>query len=387
MSDSTRLSRADDAATRAAERLLAGLDGGVSVPSAEYRSLLAGYRRLLARFQKVMVISDSYNAELKKITAQLDQLRILALPICMFCKKIRVDQNYWQQIETYFARHIDVGFSHGICPDCMRERYGHLVDTEETRKQVGRDIQEIALHGQTRSTPETDAAIRAAETILVSTRASSEELRGGLHVLTDRYRRLLRRMQKILLISDGFQRRLIDMNAGLEVLAHTDGLTGLSNRADAVEKLEAERSRAERHGGTFSVIIADVDDFKGINDGWGHQAGDMMLVAIARTFRSTLRREDTCARWGGEEFLFLLPETGPSPAGRLARKVLDAVREIALPYEKDVLRCTLSAGVTSFRAGASLDQVLREADRALYAAKHGGKNRVASGPVPAGDTG
>lgn len=116
-------------------------------------------------------------------------------------------------------------------------------------------------------------------------------------------------MQKILLISDGFQQRLIDMNAGLEVLAHTDGLTGLSNRADAMEKLEAERSRAERHGGTFSVIITDVDDFKTINDGWGHDAGDMMLIALARTFRSILRREDTCARWGGEEFLFLLPET------------------------------------------------------------------------------
>jgi diguanylate cyclase (GGDEF)-like protein len=381
MASHDRSSRSQDAATRSAERLLAGLGAGDPVPSAEYRTLLAGYRRLLSRFQKVMVISDSYNAELKRITQQLDQLRALALPICMFCKKIRVDQNYWQQIETYFARHIDVGFSHGICPDCMRERYGHLVDTEETRKQVTRDIQEIALRGQTRATPETDMAIRAAETLLVSTRISSEELRGGLHVLTDRYRRLLRRMQKILLISDGFQQRLLDMNAGLEILAHTDGLTGLSNRADAMEKLEAERSRAERHGGTFSVIISDVDDFKAINDGWGHEAGDMMLIGLARTFRSILRREDTCARWGGEEFLFLLPETGPAPAATLARKVIDAVRGIALPYGKDVLRCTLSAGVASFRAGATVDHVLREADRALYAAKNDGKDRVASTPA------
>ena len=330
-----------------------------------------------------MLISDSYNAELKRVTRQLDQLRSLALPICMFCKKIRVDQNYWQQIETYFARHIDVGFTHGICPDCMRERYGHLVDTEETRKKVGRDIQEIAQRGQTRATPESDVAIRAAETLLVSTRASSEELRGGLHALTDRYRRLLRRMQKILLISDGFQQRLIDMNAGLEVLAHTDGLTGLSNRADGVEKLESERSRSERHGGTFSVIIVDVDDFKAVNDGWGHEAGDTMLIALARSFRSLLRREDTCARWGGEEFLFLLPETGAAPAGNLARKILDTVREISVPYGEDVLRCTLSAGVASFRAGANVDEVLREADRALYTAKNGGKDRVVSAPAPA----
>lgn len=84
-------------------------------------------------------------------------------------------------------------------------------------------------------------------------------------------RRLLRRMGKILLISDGYQARLMDLNSRLNLLAHTDALTGLSNREDAVEKLEAERGRAERHGGEFSVVITDLDDFKTVNDTRGHE--------------------------------------------------------------------------------------------------------------------
>ena len=120
-------------------------------------------------------------------------------------------------------------------------------------------------------------------------------------------------MGKILLISDGYQARLMDLNTRLNLLAHTDGLTGLSNRQDAMEKLEAESSRAERHGGRFSVVIADVDDFKLVNDTLGHEAGDRLLSHLGRVFRSTMRREDTCARWGGEEFLFLLPETAVLP--------------------------------------------------------------------------
>ena len=108
-----------DASLRHAERLLAASAG--SVPAAEYADLLRRYRRLASKFAKVMSISDTYGAQLKEVTEQLEHLRALALPICMFCKKIRVDEDYWEQIEGYFAKHIDLAFSHGICPTCMEE--------------------------------------------------------------------------------------------------------------------------------------------------------------------------------------------------------------------------------------------------------------------------
>jgi len=364
-----------DAAIRHAERVIADAASRDAVPLAEYARLAAVYKRLLLRFRKVMNISDTYGAELKKTTEQLEQVRALALPICMFCKKIRVDDGYWEQIEGYFAKHIDVAFTHGICPQCLKERYGALEDGPDARSRMIAEVQARSLSPVRTAAPAEDAAVRAAESLLSSPHGGTEQLRDGLRRLTDRYRKLLRRMEKILLISDGYQARLMDMNARLELLAHTDGLTGLSNRHDAMERLEAERSRAERHKGCFSVVITDVDGFKSVNDTRGHEAGDVLLSGLGRVFRTVLRREDACARWGGEEFLFLLPEADASSVEAFARKLLRAVRDLEIPYHGETLRCTVSAGCATFTPGAAVDGVLRAADAALYAAKHGGKDR------------
>lgn len=373
----TRKTDHADAVTRGAERLLAGAPAG-ALPVRDYAALLDHYRRLLAKFHKVMVISDTYDAELKRMSEQIDHLRSLALPICMFCKKVRVDAEYWEQIDGYFARHIDVAFTHGICPSCMQERYGDILAQPGGKQQLAEEIRVRAEH-QGGSVPETDAAVRAAQAILDSPEAGIGVLRGGLQRLTDRYRRLLRRLGKILLISDGYQARLLDLNARLTLLAHTDGLTGLDNRHSAAERLESERSRAERHGRAFSVAIADVDDFKQVNDRHGHEGGDILLKDLGRLLRSEVRREDTCARWGGEEFLFILPETDARDAEVLLQKLLAAVRRMEVRYRGSVLRCTLSAGTATFRAGRSVDDLLREADAALYRAKAEGKDRLVPG--------
>ncbi len=362
-----------DAAIRHAERLLAASAG--SVPAAEYSDLLRRYRRLLSRFTKVMVISDSYDADLKAVTEQLEHLRSLALPICMFCKKIRVDDDYWEQIEGYFAKHIDVAFSHGICPTCMEERYGETLDTPQVRIRIEEDVRAQAERASA-AVPEEDDAVRAAQGLIDAPDAGIGALRGGLRKLSERYRRLLRRMGKILLISDGYQARMMDLNVRLNLLAHTDGLTGLSNRHAAMERLEAERSRAERHGQPLSVAIADVDDFKAVNDTHGHEAGDILLRELGRLLRAQMRKEDTCARWGGEEFIFLLPETDDAAAVAFMTKLLAAARILEVPYRGAVLRCTLSAGRASFRPGRSVDDLIREADDGLYRAKREGKDRI-----------
>jgi diguanylate cyclase (GGDEF)-like protein len=359
--------------------MLGALASGPTVAVAEYRELLKKYRGLLGRFNKVMVISDTYGAELKKLSDQLEQLRSLALPICMFCKKIRVDDNYWEQIEGYFARHIDIAFTHGICPSCMEERYGDLADLPTAKSRITNEVLARAERRESGKVPDEDEAVRTAEKLLASPDAGIAVLRAGLRRQVDRYRRLLRRMGKILLISDGYQARLMELNGTLNLLAHTDALTGLGNRHDAVEKLEAERSRAERHGGAFSVAIADIDDFKAVNDTHGHEAGDLLLRELGRVLRVAIRREDTCARWGGEEFIILLPETDIDAADALMKKLLTAARGLSVPYRGTTLRCTLSAGYATFSAGKTIDDILRGADAAMYAAKHEGKDRVVAG--------
>jgi diguanylate cyclase len=366
-----------DAVTRSAERLLAAVPAG-AVPVGEYASLLERYRRLLAKFHKVMAISDTYDGEMKRVSDQLEHLRSLALPICMFCKKIRVDTEYWEQIDGYFARNIDLAFTHGICPSCLQDRYGHLLAVPGGKEQIAGEIR--ARGERTPGTiPDEDASVLAAQELLDTPEAGIGALRGGLFKLTERYQRLLRRLGKILLISDSYQARLMDLNARLTLLAHTDGLTGLDNRHSASEHLEAERSRAERHGGTFSVAIADVDDFKAVNDRRGHEAGDILLKELGRLLRAEMRREDTCARWGGEEFLFLLPETDGSAAEALLQKLLAAARGLEVRYRGGVLKCSLSAGTSTFRPGSSVDDLLREADAGMYKAKSLGKDRLVRG--------
>jgi len=295
----------------------------------------------------------------------------------MFCKKIRVDENYWEQVDAYFARHIDVAFTHGICPECLEERYGDILSPEEAKERIASEVRSTAKTAHGQQIPDFDSAVLAAESLADAPGLDTARLRAGLRKLADSYRRLLRRMGKILLISDGYQARLMDLNTRLNLLAHTDGLTGLSNRQDAMEKLEAESSRAERHGGRFSVVIADVDDFKLVNDTLGHDAGDRLLSHLGRVLRSTMRREDTCARWGGEEFLFLLPETGGPAAAVLVEKLLSAVRRQAVPYQGRTLRCTMSAGYATHVPGSPVKELLRRADAALYDAKRLGKDRVA----------
>ena len=112
-----------------------------------------------------MAISDTYGAELKRMTDQLEQVRALALPICMFCKKIRVDETYWEQVDAYFARHIDVAFTHGICPECLEERYGDVLSAEEAKERHRlRGAISGARSARGQQIPETDSAVRAAET-------------------------------------------------------------------------------------------------------------------------------------------------------------------------------------------------------------------------------
>src|SRR5215213_1832107 len=169
----------------------------------------------------------------------------------------------------------------------------------------------------------------------------------------------------------------------VERQALVDGLTGLANRRQADEALASEIARTERLGGPVGLILADVDDFKAVNDRFGHPTGDIVLRDLAETLRENVREIDTAARWGGEEFALILPGTDLEGAAQVAERIRAALaeREI-LSVDGAPLHVTASFGVATSNPTTTVQQLVEAADEALYRAKRAGKDRVYAGTDP-----
>jgi len=182
------------------------------------------------------------------------------------------------------------------------------------------------------------------------------------------------------------QEQLAKVSTELErthALARTDPLTGFANRRGMDEVLAREVARSRRAGTPLCVAIVDIDHFKKVNDEYGHDVGDRALVHLAQVARSGVRETDIVCRYGGEEFVVVLP--GAAAEG--AHFVVDRMRALAektpLVHEMHKLEIRFSAGVAELAAGEAPDALLKRADRALYSAKQAGRNRVAVAPAAA----
>ena len=194
-----------------------------------------------------------------------------------------------------------------------------------------------------------------------------------------RYHRMLRRLaqgnEQIL----RQQHALEEANLELQKLSQTDGLTGLANRRLFDHTLQREHARQQRTGSPLSLLMADLDHFKCVNDHYGHAIGDDYLRAVARVLKTSVARAtDLAARYGGEEFVCLLPDTSAEDARMLAERIRQGVADLGLPNAlADTARLTLSVGVATLEGGdTSAAQLLAQADEQLYAAKHAGRDRV-----------
>ncbi|MDZ5736916.1 GGDEF domain-containing protein [Pseudomonas asiatica] len=155
-----------------------------------------------------------------------------------------------------------------------------------------------------------------------------------------------------------------------------DPLTGLPNRAAWSERVEREMLEWQAHGGHLAMAILDLDHFKRINDSYGHLAGDKVLKIVADQLRKRLRSHDFIARFGGEEFVLLLPQTSPAAAAQIAEVLRATVEACPFHFKGERVVITTSIGLGAFRPGERGDQVLKRADAALYRAKESGRNRV-----------
>lgn len=175
----------------------------------------------------------------------------------------------------------------------------------------------------------------------------------------------------------------------VEELAVRDDLTGLHNRRFVMGALEREQQRADRHGSTFSLLLLDLDDFKQVNDQFGHAGGDAVLKGFVKRLAREVRRidlvghgsepddTDTIGRFGGEEFLIVLPDTPSAGARRVGERIRRAVAAEPFDIPGGAVAVTVSIGMAEYRRGESVRDILERVDRALYAAKHAGRNRLA----------
>jgi diguanylate cyclase (GGDEF)-like protein len=295
----------------------------------------------------------------------------------MYCKKIRSDDDYWQRLETFFRTHADIMFSHGICPDCIKTAYDKM---GMSGKAVPLPENPAARHqaATAERQPVEDETLREMRALVRQHAFDGTPVSPEVEQFVEKYGKLLRRFNKIVSISDSYQSQLRELNARLELMARTDLLTGLANHWEMVTRLASEKNRAERNGKAFSIVLADIDHFKRVNDTHGHLAGDRVIRAIADTLRTSLRREDICSRWGGEEFLIILPETDLQRAGTVAEKLVARVRRAEIPWEGHSIRVTVSIGYGVIEPGMGVDELIRLVDDALYSAKAAGRDRISA---------
>jgi len=159
----------------------------------------------------------------------------------------------------------------------------------------------------------------------------------------------------------------------------TDSLTGLFNRRTFLQKIENEAMRFKRNQKPFSILFGDIDLFKKINDTYGHAAGDAVLVNVSELLNTGKREIDQVARWGGEEFLILLPETDLNGAVLHGNKIRELISEKSITHEGQEIQVTMSFGASEYNDGSTqIEKTIDLADRRLYLAKESGRNKVVS---------
>lgn len=201
-------------------------------------------------------------------------------------------------------------------------------------------------------------------------------------------RRMLEKNQELELRLDSSSRQVSELRQTLDTVkkeAVTDSLTGLSNRKAFDKQIHDAVERARADGSALSLLMLDIDHFKTFNDTFGHQTGDQVLKLVARTLTSGVKGRDTAARFGGEEFAVILPDTPMDAAMKVAdtlRRAVQGKEVVHLSTQKNLGQITLSVGVAGYTRGESINGFIGRADAALYEAKRTGRNRVVAAPPP-----
>ncbi|MDM8536768.1 diguanylate cyclase [Desulfobacterales bacterium HSG17] len=200
---------------------------------------------------------------------------------------------------------------------------------------------------------------------------------GGVDYITKPFQQeeVLARVQTHLELRNAYK-KLKKAYKDIEIAAKTDSMTNLSNRRDIIEKIKYEKKKSQRSGKPFSLVLSDIDDFKIFNDKYGHDCGDFILTTVADIIRAGIRKQDTAARWGGEEFLILLPETDIHGGEIVAENIREKLLSKTFTYNNYSHKVSMTFGVSIFLKEHSIDHCIKMADKALYKGKNSGKGCV-----------
>ena len=217
--------------------------------------------------------------------------------------------------------------------------------------------------------------------IVSNGRYSDNFLMPALEKLLSLYQQLEKQTDRVTSENRQLRSQMVDVVRSLDLSSRIDGMTGLANRRGIMEKIEQEITRARRHTCPITILLVDIDNFEKINNHYGYNDGDDVLVEVARLLRGIVRNEDICARWGGEEFLIMLPETDLEGALPVAGKVLEAISMSEFKVGNPGIRISASIGVSIYdNTSHSSQEFILRAHQALSQAKQDGGNRYSSVP-------
>jgi diguanylate cyclase (GGDEF)-like protein len=322
----------------------------------KWGSFLSGYAPLHDARGDYLVGLDMKADEVALKMQQLKQAGLVSLVVSLL-------------LAVLFANILTTNFNSRIhrlvrrCGEIARAQLepGRAQRTGDELDHLGQTLEAMAEHLE-RSRQQREQAHLALEKHQLQLEARVQQRTSELLAANDKLREEIRERERI--------------EAVLQQTALTDYLTRLPNRRAMIQILDKEAARFERAAHPFSLVLLDIDNFKAINDSFGHDGGDEVLVAIAERMHGWMREKDVLARWGGEEFLILLSDTDVDSAAEQAERLRAAIEAETFVVQRGETRITASLGVGGYFQKQGIDSCIKDADIALYRAKSGGRNRV-----------
>ncbi len=327
-----------------------------AITTDKWGSFLSGYAPLHDANGDYLVGIDMFANEVERKMHQLKQAGFISLMVSILLAIVFANllaKNFNTRINRLVRR----------CGEIARAQLepSSTSGNGDELDRLGHTIEAMAEHLE-HSREENERARRALEKHKHDLELRVQQRTGELLEANDQLREEIRERERI--------------EAVLQQTAQTDYLTQLPNRRAMIQILDKEAARFQRAQHPFSLVLLDIDHFKSINDSFGHDGGDEILVSIAEHMRHWMREKDVLARWGGEEFLILLSDTKVDRATEQAERLRAAIEAQTFSIQQGDTRVTASLGVAGYISDQGIDSCIKDADIALYRAKSGGRNRV-----------